>query len=307
MKRIIGYLTRFLQKDFHLKIYLSTILFLVIAISLNYHFDFEDSFIDKQQKKLWGWPTYWVYFATPYFLVIGLYKLYLPKFKPSQRFWLKALFAISVLSFKSWFFLHHAIPDLISSPENRYVVTKITSSIVKVLIYTIGLVTFYKFLEVGNKNWYGLGKKENHWKIFAVMLLFMLPLILFASLQPDFLDSYPRLKVRYVKNDYWKWFALYEPFYLGGFVALEWFFRGFLVVGMVRLIGHRAVLPMAVLYCVFHFGKPMGECISSFFGGYVLGVIAYYSRSVWGGIIAHMGIALMMDVFALLSHFIWKP
>jgi len=308
MKVIVSYLTRFLQKDFHFKIYLSTIILLAIAIILNYHFDFEDSIVDLQRKKLWGWPTYWLYFATPYFLIIGLYKLYLPNFKPSNRFWFKAIFAITLLSFKSWFFLHQSLPDSIAgSPQDRYVIAKISSSMVKVAIYIIGLVVFYKFFEVGNKNWYGLTKRENHWKIFAAMLLFMIPLILFASFQPDFLQSYPRLKVNYVSGDYWKWFALYEPFYLGEFITLEWFFRGFLVVGMVKLIGHRAVLPMATLYCVFHFGKPMGECISSFFGGYILGVVAYYSRSVWGGIIVHMGVAFLMDTFALLSHFVWKP
>ncbi len=307
MKRIIGYLTRFLQKDFHLQIYLTTILFLSIVIILNYQFDFEDSIVDLQRKKWWGWPTYWAYFAIPYFFILGLYRLYLPNFKPSQRFWLKAIFAITLLSFKSWFFFHHSLPSAIGSPENRYVLSKITTSMVKVLIYVVGLVFFYKFFEVGNKNWYGLAKKENHWKIFATMLLFMLPLLLFASFQEDFLASYPRLKPAIVKGDYWKWFAFYEPFYLGEFITLEWFFRGFLVVGMVKLIGHRAVLPMATLYCIFHFGKPMGECISSFFGGYILGVIAYYSRSVWGGIIVHMGIAFLMDLFAILSHFVWKP
>lgn len=305
MKLVLGYLKRFWSKDFHPAVYGIVLATVAVAIVLNYQYDFEDSFIDLQQRKPWGWPTYWVYFATPYFFVIALYHLFLKDFKLSNRFWLKSIFAITLLSLKVWFFHHTKLIPSDLAYQDRYLAYKISNSVVNVLIYTIGLVFFYKFFEVGNKNWYGLGKKENHWMVFAGLLAVMLPLIFIASFQPDFLESYPRLKVNVVKEDYWQWFSLYEPFYLGEFVTLEWFFRGFLVVGMVKLLGHRAVLPMAVLYCIFHFGKPMGECIGSLFGGYILGVVAYYSRSVWGGIIVHMGVAFFMDAFALMSHFIW--
>jgi hypothetical protein len=55
---------------------------------------------------------------------------------------------------------------------------------------------------------------------------------------------------------------------------------------------------MAVVYCVLHFGKPAGEAMSSIFGGYILGVVAYETKSVWGGIIVHMGIAWTMEIVA---------
>ena len=47
-----------------------------------------------------------------------------------------------------------------------------------------------------------------------------------------------------------------------------------------------------------HFGKPLGECISSVFGGYILGVIALYSRNIWGGVVLHMGVAALMELAA---------
>jgi hypothetical protein len=59
---------------------------------------------------------------------------------------------------------------------------------------------------------------------------------------------------------------------------------------------------MISVYCFLHFGKPMGEAISSIFGGYILGVIAYNTKSISGGIIVHMGVAWMMDFFAYLQH-----
>jgi membrane protease YdiL (CAAX protease family) len=79
---------------------------------------------------------------------------------------------------------------------------------------------------------------------------------------------------------------------------VELFFRGFLVIGMVSMIGKKAILPMAVLYCFVHFGKPFGEALSSFFGGYILGVLAYYTRNVFGGLIVHLGIAYLMEILA---------
>ncbi len=36
------------------------------------------------------------------------------------------------------------------------------------------------------------------------------------------------------------------------------------------------------LYVALHYGKPAGETISSFFGGYILGVLAYQSKNIWG-------------------------
>ncbi len=298
MKPVLAGLRAFIQKDFHPWIYGLTISFLISAMIFNFSVDFEDSMVDPIGSRYFGWPIYFLYYGCPYFLVIFLYQHFDKKLQLSRRFWLKAIFAIALLSFKAWFpFVHQLIPE--AWIPNYYVRMKIASRVANVLIYTLGLTIFYKFFEVGNSNWYGLTTKEFNYRPYFYLLLFMVPLILWASFQPDFLAAYPRLHPDRVYEHYWKWFALFEPFYLFEFITLEWFFRGFLVVGMVRLLGRRAVLPMATLYCVFHFGKPLGECIGSFFGGYILGVIAYQTRSVWGGIIVHMGIALLMDLAAI--------
>ena len=68
----------------------------------------------------------------------------------------------------------------------------------------------------------------------------------------------------------------YELAYGWNFISIELLFRGFLVIGMVKLMGRHAILPMIVVYSFIHFGKPAGECISAIFGGYILGIIAYF-------------------------------
>jgi hypothetical protein len=70
---------------------------------------------------------------------------------------------------------------------------------------------------------------------------------------------------------------------------------------MAKLLGKDAVLPMVATYVVLHFGKPMGETISSIFGGYILGILALYSKNIWGGIFLHGGTAFLMEIFAFLK------
>jgi hypothetical protein len=59
---------------------------------------------------------------------------------------------------------------------------------------------------------------------------------------------------------------------------------------------------MALFYCTIHFGKPLGECISSYFGGLILGAITLQTRAIWGGLIVHLGIAWLMELFGYLGH-----
>jgi membrane protease YdiL (CAAX protease family) len=94
---------------------------------------------------------------------------------------------------------------------------------------------------------------------------------------------------------------LYELCYGWDFVPTELIFRGFLVIGMSRVLGRGAVLPMVVWYCTVHFGRPVGETISSLFGGYLLGVLALSTRSIWGGLLIHIGIAWGMELAAFLQ------
>jgi hypothetical protein len=132
------------------------------------------------------------------------------------------------------------------------------------------------------------------------LLLLLIPVVALASTQPDFLRVYPKVKNIAFINGYtspvWPWKAGYELSYGLDFLSIELFFRGLLVIGLVRYAGEQAILPMAAFYCTIHFGKPLGECISSFFGGLALGVLAYRTRSILGGLIVHLGLAWMMEL-----------
>jgi len=95
--------------------------------------------------------------------------------------------------------------------------------------------------------------------------------------------------------------SLFELVYLSDFIRVEALFRGALVIGLARFLGKDTIITMAALYCVLHFNKPLGETISSFFGGYLLGTIAYYQQNIVGGCIVHVGIAGLMDLVAAIA------
>ena len=92
---------------------------------------------------------------------------------------------------------------------------------------------------------------------------------------------------------------MFEAAYGATFVALEFFFRGFLVFAGHPVLGIHAIPAMAFAYCLLHLGKPLPECASSLIGGLILGYVALRVRSIAAGVVAHLTIAWGMDAFVI--------
>jgi hypothetical protein len=170
---------------------------------------------------------------------------------------------------------------------------------IRLVVLSLILFIIWK-LFYSKESFFGLTVKGFNWKPYLIMLLIMVPLIAAASTQPDFLSMYPKLTdvdpaLSGVKN---KWFyhLLHELSYGTDFISVELFFRGFLILAFIKVVGKDAILPMACFYCTIHFGKPLGECISSYFGGMILGIVVYNTRSIIGGLMVHLGIAWLMEL-----------
>lgn len=167
------------------------------------------------------------------------------------------------------------------------------------IIITTILFLIWKYYD-SHQPFYGIKIKGIDWRPYLLMLLIMLPLIAAASTQADFLAVYPKLNaVAGINNEpglQWWHKLLFELSYGSDFIGIELFFRGFLILAFVKWVGKDAILPMACFYCCIHFGKPLGECISSYFGGIILGIVVYHTRSVLGGLLVHLGIAWLMEL-----------
>jgi hypothetical protein len=168
------------------------------------------------------------------------------------------------------------------------------------MLVLVFLLWVMRLLYFKKEKFFGLTKSVFSYKPYLLMVMLMVPLIALASTQPDFSNVYPKIKnilpLPAGADPRWLYQLLYELGYGTDFFSIEVFFRGFLVVGLMKWLGKDAILPMACFYCSIHFGKPLGECISSYFGGILLGIVSYHTRSIYGGLIVHLGIAWMMEI-----------
>ena len=155
---------------------------------------------------------------------------------------------------------------------------------------------------------YGFSRKFGNGTVYLKMLLVMVPIIVIASFTPDFIQAYPRFKVWQFETmsllPTWASTSIFELLYVVDFTMTEWMFRGALVIGMVAILGKDAILPMVSVYVFLHFGKPLGETIGAFFGGYILGVLAYTTRHIWGGVLIHAGVALIMEFMGFFQYYV---
>lgn len=135
-----------------------------------------------------------------------------------------------------------------------------------------------------------------HLWIYALMFVAFSPVVVIASLFDSFRETYPFYRIANRSHfDLWTWEALY----IIQFISLEFFFRGFLLQALRRVIGANAIFVMIVPYCMIHYGKPMPETLGAIGAGLILGTLAMRTRSIWGGVLIHCAVAISMDVLAL--------
>ena len=252
----------------------------------------------------WHGPfRYVAFFCFSYYLIAIVQGIARKRLKKLQEpaFWLKSFFFLFLIGYGNGFYQYWHWFEGLKWNEEFYM-HQIVGQLKVFGLCFFTLLIFQYFVDRKESVAYGLSPRGfRPWPYF-LMLLFMLPLLYFASFQPDFLITYPTFKpwqnAEAFNLSLRQMALIYEAAYGIDFVMVELLFRGALIIGMTKLIGKDALLPMAATYCFLHFGKPMFETVSSIFGGYILGCIAMYSRHIFGGVCIHLGIAWLMEVFA---------
>ncbi|MEY4926642.1 MAG: hypothetical protein RI894_1078, partial [Bacteroidota bacterium] len=190
----------------------------------------------------------------------------------------------------------------------HYYIKKVLATFTSYFYIGLPLFLFWYFYDKKNAansphSFYGLTFKNWHWQPYFIIVGFIFVGISIAAvLLPQLTAYYPTLKVQQMQgfsllNLNWA-FAIYEFIYGCFYTWAEVLMRGFLVIGMTQLLGRRSIMPMVSMYLFFHLAKPPAEAISSLLGGYILGVIAYESRNITGGVLLHASVAVTMDVAA---------
>jgi len=300
---------KFIKSDFHLSSYLFTFLIVGVAVYFNYSWEFYskvllNSYFDG--SSVWLFP---VFYAAVYFLVaipIFLLRKDVAVLK-NPGFYFKSLFIIVIYGLSIGYYGYHQWEfSSLFEEESRFVI-RLLSQLKSLVFYFVPLVLLKLIVDRKTEGLYGLSLNTTYFKGYFSFFLLLLPFLIAASYSADFQNAYPQFKPWLYEGvlglKVWKSTTLFEISYVIDFIMTELLFRGALVIGMVGILGRGAVLPMVAMYVVIHFGKPPVETISSLFGGYILGALAYQTRHIWGCVIVHVFIALTIEIMGIFQYY----
>jgi hypothetical protein len=300
LSQIIKYIRDFYQKEFNVYYFVLILLLLGVVIYLNYWHFLERRYTTADGKtkvaQFFGfYLVYFIPFATAFFLQLLFFKDC--SYYRSAWFWIILFLAPAFFSFRVNFDFQESIANKIFTGDALQFWLRCINWVVRVFVLLIPVFIIWLIKDKGNQPFYGC-KALDSIKPYLIMLLIMVPLIILASTQNDFLRMYPKAKfltTLQIGHQPWR-YIVYELCYGFDFVSIEFFFRGFLILSLLKICGTHCIIPVACFYCTIHLGKPMGEAISSFWGGLLLGIVSYNTGSVWGGLIVHLGIAWFMEI-----------
>lgn len=144
---------------------------------------------------------------------------------------------------------------------------------------------------------YGMSRSTRWgWGAAAVCYILMLPLLWWASGQPDFQHTYPLYRLARRSLPALLYHELTYMFYLW---CWELFFRGVLTSICWRWLGWVGLTLQALIFALLHVGKPVPEVFGSFIAGMVLAVIAVRARSFIPAFVCHALVSASMDILVL--------
>jgi len=304
MKEIVGYLRNYVLYV-NRGVFLCTALLVAIAITLNYVLGINQAIV-----ALASWPLrmagFFLLFAFLFSAAWLIHFLFLGKSIPNSRFFFMLLLATPLIFAAKVTFdpVSQLLTQRLTPPWDQYWY-RVLAWPLKFLLVFVLVALIWKWGQLPGAI-AGVEAKGFNVKPYFILLACMVPLLAFAATRNDFLHTYPKVQRidfinQYVAHTY-PWKLLYELSYGIDFVTIEFFFRGFLILAFAQYAGKDAILPVAAFYCSIHFGKPLFECITSWFGGIILGAVVYNTRSIWGGLIVHLGIAWLMEVAGYIGH-----
>jgi len=123
--------------------------------------------------------------------------------------------------------------------------------------------------------------------IAAIGILFMAPIIYYLGSSDESVKAY------------------YQPFTKGlpwttflDLIGWEFLFRGWILFGYARKFGAEALWLQAVPFALMHNGKPEVETLSTIFGGFAFGWVAYRTKSFVWPFLIHWFIATFIIIVA---------
>ena len=156
---------------------------------------------------------------------------------------------------------------------------------------------------------YGLGLPSGRWvrlSLWSAVVLFAvsLPAFVISTGDEAMQATYPLFRG---ELDGWD-FAVYELGYLLFFLAIEFIFRGYLLLGLRQ--GERpakgdaslflyAIFVSMLAYVIWHLGKPTPELLGALVWGPVAASVVLLTRSIWPVVLVHWLLNVILDAILL--------
>ncbi|MCJ8313754.1 MAG: CPBP family intramembrane metalloprotease [Saccharospirillaceae bacterium] len=300
-------ITGFIKETFNLGLYLCIISITSAYLVLNEYLHVFDWITQNYRYSIFKAVFFFILDYSAYILCCLSIYLFTQKkdFLKQKQFWLisSVIFIFEAVYRSS--FIKYALDSKSMNIDMFYYLSPIINHLDSIVVIIIPLIVFYMLYEKRHlEHFFGIRQKGVDFTPYFWMFMIMAVVIFIASGQQSFLKYYPEVKrshyiqvAQYLGISQYITLLIYEFFYMSSFIIVEVLYRGVLIFTMVRFLGKYAIYPMICVYCLLHLGKPLNEAISSFFGGFVLGVLAIQYKNIYGGIAIHMGIALLMEVF----------
>ncbi len=159
----------------------------------------------------------------------------------------------------------------------------------RVILYLVIPFAIILFLFRESPRDYGftLGDWKAGLVITALGILFMAPVIYYLGRGDEAMNAYYR---PYLSGLPW------TPFI--DLIGWEFIFRGWILFGYARKFGAEALWLQAVPFALVHIGKPEVETLSTIFGGFAFGWVAWRTKSFVWPFLIHWFIATFMILVA---------
>ncbi len=305
MKILSGYLkNHFADRIAQLQFGAGLIIFALISL-IYYGLDdinmFSRNYFGKYETILFNFTLFVCTYFISYLVSLGINNNIRTKIDASDFTLIAASILLLSIS-SSWVPVHLFVKHININYDDFYLTTKTLVNIQSASLLFI-IPTAYFIANKPNHIFF----RKSEWAVYRecfLLLILISPILYFISFAGGMNEFYPSIDDDIAGmgwlNNLIK-IILYESSYIMQFISTEFFFRGIFVLILLRKLGPNVLLPMAVLYAVWHFGKPVPEIVSSYFGGYLLGIITMHTRNLWIPVLLHVGFALMIELFSYLT------
>ncbi|MBN1888150.1 MAG: CPBP family intramembrane metalloprotease [Thermoflexales bacterium] len=137
------------------------------------------------------------------------------------------------------------------------------------------------------------GLKVGNWRLGLLFTLggiaLITPVLWLIARTPDFRAYYAGQALP------WGWLLLDNAVHI---FSWEFFFRGFMLFGLVKRYGDDAIWLQAVPFAIAHFGKPELETLSTIFGGAAFGYVALKTDSMLYPFLIHFFVQVLVIALA---------